>query len=315
MQCPKTIRKFFILAMLQVLLPGLGPICRHAIAHSSGKVWCVGGFDGQQTLGDTLCIDVQQLGQLKATSHTTQPETFAQPKQASPDKLSTDKVDKSSVEQSTALPDQVRAFGDDAESSNGYQEGSIQANTTAAPRDGQAEASTTQKLAERVSSEESPLPDQNGIEARSRECCSSPVDGKLAKEQAQQESSQEPDEYAAHLKSVSGMSNRLEATAMDTEALKELITEMKSGQISKKQSVELDSKHIACSIAQGAPLSPRQGTKGETKQLPSPGKLQNSDAALQSSTAEGAVKPAIRMMTAVFKETGVCHVSHVHSSQ
>ena len=46
------------------------------MALSNGRVWCVGGFDGQQTLGETLCIDVQQLGQLKASSHSTEPQTF-----------------------------------------------------------------------------------------------------------------------------------------------------------------------------------------------------------------------------------------------
>lgn len=64
---------------LQVEIAGLGPICRHSLAYSQGSLWCLGGFDGQNTLEDTLCIDIKQLGQLEASSHTTRPQTFERP--------------------------------------------------------------------------------------------------------------------------------------------------------------------------------------------------------------------------------------------
>lgn len=62
---------------LQVDIPGLGALCRHAVAFIHGHVWCYGGFDGAKTLGDTLCIDIAQLGQLQASSHSTEPKTFS----------------------------------------------------------------------------------------------------------------------------------------------------------------------------------------------------------------------------------------------
>lgn len=64
------------MALVQVDITGMGSICRHAIVFRDKHLWCYGGFDGQQTLGDTLCIDIQQLGQLTASSHSTTPQTF-----------------------------------------------------------------------------------------------------------------------------------------------------------------------------------------------------------------------------------------------
>lgn len=40
-------------------------------------MWCVGGFDGQRTLGDTTQIDISALGKLEASSHSTTPDTFS----------------------------------------------------------------------------------------------------------------------------------------------------------------------------------------------------------------------------------------------
>jgi len=63
----------------QVEIPGFGKVCRHSLAFCSGCLWGVGGFDGQDTLHRTFCIDVEALGQLTATSHTPNPHTFKAP--------------------------------------------------------------------------------------------------------------------------------------------------------------------------------------------------------------------------------------------
>ena len=34
----------------------MGPVCRHALAYCDGQLWGFGGFDGQDTLGDTFCL-------------------------------------------------------------------------------------------------------------------------------------------------------------------------------------------------------------------------------------------------------------------
>jgi hypothetical protein len=57
----------------------MGQMCRHSLALSGGRLWGVGGFDGQNTLAQTFCIDLGGLGQLTATSHTPTPHTFEAP--------------------------------------------------------------------------------------------------------------------------------------------------------------------------------------------------------------------------------------------
>lgn len=223
------------------------------MACSSGRVWCIGGFDGQQTLGDTLCIDVQQLGQLKATSHSTQPETFAQPKQEPIGNFSASKEEPGSQDEgSETIP--VGAQSSGTIHKNGAGTGSSSDKTKAI-------------LEERASRD-------------------TEADGRNMK-------ASQP---------VAETDSKLEGTAMDTATLKELISEMKSGQISKKQNVELDSKHIACSIAQGSPLSPRLKPQDEDMQLPEQEKPRLSKAAVSDVSLKGSPKPAIRMLTAVFDE-------------
>jgi len=65
--------------MVQVDIPGMGQMCRHSLALSGSRLWGMGGFDGQNTLAQTFCIDLEGLGQLTATAHTPNPLTFQQP--------------------------------------------------------------------------------------------------------------------------------------------------------------------------------------------------------------------------------------------
>ena len=41
----------------------MGPMCRHALAYCDGQLWGFGGFDGQDTLGDTFCLALGGLVQ------------------------------------------------------------------------------------------------------------------------------------------------------------------------------------------------------------------------------------------------------------
>ena len=100
--------------------------------------------------------------------------------------------------------------------------------------------------------------------------------------------------------------DRLEATAIDIGTLNELITDMKSGQISRRQSVDLESKHIACSIAQGAPLQNNRPGKGQAMHLPGPEKLNMRVKDWRESPPESAAKEVpkqrIRNLTAMLKD-------------
>ena len=238
------------------------------MTHSGGKVWCVGGFDGQKTLGDTLCIDVQQLGKLKATSHSTKPETFAQPEQASPERRSRKKADGHSQDASGEANSARDQLGRMSETRSHALD-----DPTSQPlaAEGSSQGIATEEKTATGGGELEIYPKSNGLRK-----AASPAEA--------------------------GLGDKSEATAIDTAALQELIVEMKSGQISKKQSVDLDSKHIACSIAQGAPLSPRLQTRGEDMELPDHIKPPLSNAALANTASAGPTKSAIRMLTAGFKE-------------
>ena len=300
------------------------------MTHSSGRVWCAGGFDGQQTLGDTLCIDVQQLGQLKAISHSTKPETFAQPEQESAERRSTAQAD-------GKLQDEGGDAGSAGGHSNRMSEVGLHAedaSTAQKPAGGRSRqgiaveerAALDQLLSpQQLSlSPSSSLPSANekqpskqlhgsadqATASQARQSSQQALGGQQGKESGESVLADcgadasipqaVPDEESGRghypcqslghsvgsenrrdtpkkrelgdaevdkrnestSRPQAGWSDRLEATAMDTATLKELITEMKSGQISRKQSVELGSKDIACSIAQGAPLSPRLQTPG-----------------------------------------------------
>ena len=358
----------------QVDVPGLGPLCRHALAYSSQKLWCVGGFDSQKTLSETLCIDIESLGQLKASSHSTNPKTFSQslkpttdqkdssdiqtkvketPSQdalAQPSSGSSEEAKQQVLSRPTvtsdfsqkSVPDQenpgnsmslavaysgsredgtasrdlsIEASTSDTEASEGWrsflpqvakafwrsQAGTENVNTA---KEGQAVLSTGpdfpafQSAVQRSNSIEDMGQQVEGNKPECRKALGGEFDTSNEAALAL------PGSDIVNSSAIMGdapqqsinHSCRTDATAVDSDTLLELIEGLKSGEISRKQSVTLDSKHIACSIAQGAPLN----FPGEIQTM-SISPMQTLPSPSESRDGQQDAEPLFRRLTAVMR--------------